>query len=380
MHAISFPDPATTPAFPAPPGPSDGDGSTPPPPSGGVPGRDRLIGAAVVLVLVAILAGTIVWRVGRDDTQSAAPTTPTTEGSGSVTPSTTVDGWPAEVLPLVRFVEKTRGATFDEPVPIHFLPRDEYEAKAQGSDSDMSDQDKQDLAMYEGQLKALGLADSTLDLNASSDQLAGSGTLAYYDPDSNEINVLGTDLDVAHRVTLVHELTHAWQDQQGYLDGLDDLDDGQAATLHAIAEGDAMRVEDAYVATLSSSDQAAYDSQSAQQSDEADLSGVPEALVAAFSSPYSLGGPYAKLLDAEGGNPMVDRALGDPPPADAEPNETYSLIVAIAVSESCTLDLSLSAMERAVVASSLTSSSRLDRRRRPPPPNLRRSRWSTCMG
>lgn len=319
VHAIAFPDPGTTPAFPAPPGPADGDGPTPPPPSGGVPGRDRLIGAAVVLALVAILAGTIVWRVGRDDTQSATGfTTPTTEAPGSTTPSTTVDGWPAEVLPLVRFVEKTRGAPFDEPVPIQFLPRDEYEAKAQGTDSDMTDEDRQDLAMYEGQLKALGLADSTLDLDASSDQLAGSGTLAYYDPDENEINVLGTDLDVAHRVTLVHELTHAWQDQQGYLDQLDDLDDGQAATLHALAEGDAMRVEDAYIDTLSSSEQDDYDSQSAQQSEEADLSGIPESLLAAFSSPYVLGGPYAKLLDAEGGNAMVDEALADPPPADAD--------------------------------------------------------------
>jgi hypothetical protein len=79
-----------------------------------------------------------------------------------------------------------------------------------------------------------------------------------------------------------------------------------------------MRVEDAYVATLSSSEQDDYDSQSAQQSDEADLSGIPDALVAAFSSPYVLGGPYAMLLDADGGNAMVDQALGDPPPADAD--------------------------------------------------------------
>ena len=79
------------------------------------------------------------------------------------------------------------------------------------------------------------------------------------------MKVLGTELDVAHRVTLVHELTHAWQDQQGYLDELDDLDDGQAYTLQALAEGDATRIENAYVDSLSNSELDDYDRQSAQQ-------------------------------------------------------------------------------------------------------------------
>jgi hypothetical protein len=146
----------------------------------------------------------------------------------------------------------------------------------------------------------------------------GSGTLAFYDSETNEVKVLGTDLDVAHRVTLVHELTHAWQDQHGYLDKLDELDDPQAYTLQAVAEGDATRIENEYIDTLSSRERDAYDRQSQQQGADADLSGVPDALIASFSSLYALGGPFAGLLDEEGGNTKVNAALADPPPSEAD--------------------------------------------------------------
>ena len=116
-------------------------------------------------------------------------------------------------------------------------PPSEYQAEIQ-AEATTDDTTAEDAALQdasEGQLRALGLLDPSTDLQDAVAQLFGGGTLAYYDTEADEVKVLGTELDVAHRVTLVHELTHAWQDQQGYLDELDDLEDGQAYTLQAIS-------------------------------------------------------------------------------------------------------------------------------------------------
>jgi len=320
---ISFPEPPGHPALPGSPSPAEPDGSSPPPPAG-VPARDRLIGVGVVVALFAVLAGAIGWRVLRDDTTSVTAFVPAEQGppsSGlSSSPSTALpaDQWPAEVQPLVAFVEQHRGGNFDHPVPISYLDDADYQAAILAEDEEPTPEDLADQATWEGQLRALGLLDSNFDLDAATDQLYGEGTLAFYDPEANEIKVLGTDLDVAHRVTLVHELTHAWQDQHDFLDQMDDLDDTQAFTLQALAEGDAMRIEDEYIDTLSSSEQDDYNSQSSAQADESDLSGIPDTLVALFGSPYNLGGPYVKVLDDQGGNDEIDAAMADPPPAEAD--------------------------------------------------------------
>ena len=257
VTAISFSDPAGTPAVPDPSAPSEPDGSSPAPDSG-VPVRDRLLGAGVVLVLLAILAVTVGGGPSATDSSVTVRLRPHADYRGPDPGSTRRPAWPAEVQPLVAFVEQHRGGKFDHPVPITYLTRDQYEGEAQAETQDTTPEDTTDLENGEGQLRSLGLAASDVDLQGAAEQLYGGGTLAFYDPEADEIKVLGTDLDVAHRVTLVHELTHAWQDQHDFLDKLDDLEDTQATTLQALAEGDAMRIEDEYVDTLSSSDRDAF--------------------------------------------------------------------------------------------------------------------------
>lgn len=320
MAAISFPELPGPPGVPGPPSVTERDEPTPVQ-HVGVPVRDRLLGAGVVLVLFAILAGTAGWRVVRDDSSTVTASSPVETPSSSGSSATTVpspDEWPAEVLPLVTFIEQHRGGKFDHPVPITYLTRDEYEAEARAESADTTPEDQASIDNFAGQLRALGLLDPSTDIQDATNQLYGSGTLAFYDPKANEVKVLGTDLDVAHRVTLVHELTHAWQDQHGYLDKLDDLPDPQAYTLQAIAEGDATRIENEYVDALSRSDRNDYYDQANQQASESDLSGVPDSLVASFSSSYSLGAPFTGLLDDEGGNTEVNAALADPPPSEAD--------------------------------------------------------------
>ena len=71
----------------------------------------------------------------------------------------------------------------------------------------------------------------------------------------------GTDLtDVDVRITLVHELTHALQDQRFDLTKLDDTveTEGEDFALTALVEGDATSVEDDYLFSLPQAEQDAY--------------------------------------------------------------------------------------------------------------------------
>ena len=285
-----------------------------------MPLRDRLIAAGVVLALLAVLGTAAAWRVLDDDTsptESATAPAPAPEATG---PSSTADPeeWPIELEPLVEFVERERGGPFTNPVRVEYLEEDEYRDAVVGETTDTTPEDAADLEIWEGQLRALGLVDPGVDLQDALDQLYGEGTLAYYDDEEDVVRVLGTRLDIAHQVTLVHELVHAWQDQHGFLDDYRELDDTPAYVLQTLAEGDASRIETAFVDTLSSGELEDYYDQSADQARGIDLDGVPEALLASFAGPYLLGEQFVSVLDHIGGNDEVDTAFEQLPASEAD--------------------------------------------------------------
>jgi hypothetical protein len=187
-------------------------------------------------------------------------------------------------------------------------------------------------------LRALGMASGKVDLLAANNDLADSGTLAFYDPQVERVIVRGTEMTVALRVTLAHELTHALQDQHFDLEKLqndiyaradaatsggDDADAARARNAadtafvgyQALVEGDAVRVENAYVDSLSSAERDRY--LASYQTDldqaDADLSDVPAALQAFQEAPYALGQPLVDLVHANGGNTAVDHMFSDLP-------------------------------------------------------------------
>jgi hypothetical protein len=81
--------------------------------------------------------------------------------------------------------------------------------------------------------------------------------IGFYDPRTITIYVRGTDFD-AVRQTVAHELVHAWQDQNGVLDGFRMGVDSEYVHL-AIVEGHAEMVSGRYLATLPESNQAAVE-------------------------------------------------------------------------------------------------------------------------
>jgi len=125
----------------------------------------------------------------------------------------------------------------------------------------------------------------------------------------------GQPVDAPARVALVHALTRALQEQNADLTTLrrqagDDPD--QARALAALLEGDATRIELAYLASLPAADQTAVQATH-------DYSPTPATygqLAATF--PATVGRDFATALAEQGGNPAVDAAFRRPPTSTAQ--------------------------------------------------------------
>jgi hypothetical protein len=254
---------------------------------------------AAVLVVVALVAGAafVLLRGGKQYPSS----------------------WPEKVDPIARWVEKERKLSFDHPVEVNFLSSKEYSEVSGGGaaadvEPDAAAQKEMDDSL--AQLRALGLVSGKVDLAKAGKTLSDSGTLAFYDPDSEAIYVRGTKITPAVRVTLAHELTHVLQDQHFDLQRLGDLPESIAPVLRALAEGDAGRIEDAYVAdVLDDAERAEYEKESKASGDEATKTidaEVPPVLTALFASPYVFGPQLVDFL-LDKGDDQIDAALEDPP-------------------------------------------------------------------
>ena len=226
--------------------------------------------------------------------------------------------WDPRVADLAAFVERARDLDFDHPVHVDFLTPAEYTAATTADEADVPDEAREELRHYEGVLRAMGVASGALDLLTAYNQVADGGTLAFYDPAERRVRVRGTNLTVGLRVTLVHELTHALQDQHFDLERIygEELDSSEALAFRGLVEGDALRIEDLFVEQeLSQEEQADYDEEYAGElsDSEAATSDVPPFVNAGFGVPYLLGHPLVLMLANEGGNGAVDDALRDPP-------------------------------------------------------------------
>ncbi len=220
------------------------------------------------------------------------------------------------VAELERFVEKARGLAFKQPVKVTLLPDREFRARLDAQIAkDRTEADIADAKVLGRVLVALGLLDKGVDVESALDDLYGGAVLGYYDPELDELFVRGDDLrKVSVRSTLVHELTHALQDQHFELHRpeLDERDDEAATGFQGLAEGDAVRVENLYLETLSLADQKQGERESAAQSARVG-SDVPEVLAQLVVFPYQVGPSFAGTLVARGGQARLDAAFAAPP-------------------------------------------------------------------
>ena len=279
-----------------------------PPPSPGAPAatvatrrRRRwpwVVGAAALVVaLVVALVGVGLVVLRRDGGRSSP------------------DTWDPAVADLVPFVEQTKGAEFEHPVTTVFLSDEEFDERVAPDESAMTDDDRADLARDESTLRALGLQGGSGSLLDQQTSMTTEGVAAYYDPDQQEIVIPESAGDsLLDEQTLVHELTHALQDQLGELDD-EPTDSDASLARRALLEGDAERVASAWADSLDDDDQRTIDDETAHQSGDADVDDVSPALLASFTFPYTVGAPMVGAIDGAG---RLAGAFDQPPASTAD--------------------------------------------------------------
>ena len=193
--------------------------------------------------------------------------------------------WDPRVKPYVDIVEEERGLTFEHPVKVRFLDAKAFEKTVRTDKEDLDKDDRREIKEDTALFRAFGLISGDVDLFQAFNDAHGSGTLAYYSFDDRVITVRGKKLTLATRATLVHELTHALQDQRFNISDRAEkfakrAEDGKATTegdaLRAIVEGDAERTADLYKASLGKKQRAALEKAESADSEgsEDELKGV----------------------------------------------------------------------------------------------------------
>lgn len=250
------------------------------------------------------------------------PTTTTTAPPASSSVPTTSAAPPAPVPPevtaavhqLMAFVETARGLHFKADVPVALLDDAAFRAKV-AAGAGVSAADATKLAKV---LHALGLLAANTDVAGSEERLTAGAVIGLYDPKSRSLLVRGAALTPLVRYTLVHELTHALQDQWFGLDRPDlaKRNDESPLAFSALVEGDAVRIQTKYLNSLPKVEQDSITQ--AENAVSPNVSSVPDVLVQLLYFPYQYGVRFVNTLVAVAGQARLDAAFKDPPTTSAQ--------------------------------------------------------------
>lgn len=217
-----------------------------------------------------------------------------------------------ERLPeLIAFVEQERGLQMRRDVPVDVLA-DAAFVRALHEGEVEPDDDAPDLgATY----AALGLLDEGADLGEEVTASLDETVTAFYDPHAERVVVraglAGQELDGV----LVHELTHALDDQWFHTgrDSLYDLTE-RGLAFSSLLEGSALRVELAWWERQPFDEDVELEDPEPQDQDPAEEPDVDVDVVEAdLDFPYSAGLALVDALLAEGGQERLDEAFRFPP-------------------------------------------------------------------
>ena len=273
------------------------------------------------LVLVTAAAAVGVWAFARDPGPKGPPH-----------PAK----WDQRVQKYVDFVEKKRALKFEHPVYVDFLPDAEFKEQVTSDADDLTEEDRKEIEQATGLLRALGLVEGDLDLFDKSNELQGSGVIGFYSYDDERLRIRGTEITPAVESTIVHELTHALQDQNFDLgqrfEELDKADDANSSAasdgFRALVEGDARRIEGKWRDSLSEAERAALDKEQKKGAKNFDdeAKDVPEVLKAMQAAPYELGQALLAVAVQQGGERAVDDLFRSPPKTEEQQLDPWTLI------------------------------------------------------
>ena len=221
-------------------------------------------------------------------------------------------GTAAVVAELKAFVESARGLRFLEPVDVAVVDDAAFRRFLSGG----TPTEQSDVDVAKGVLRALDLLDAA-DNQGPSGELDPDTVAGFYDTETKELVVRGTRLTPFVRQVLVHELTHALDDQHFDLNP-SLVDDEAALAFEALVEGTALVVESRYLASLPEAERHA-----AAAEEEATFGGggagrIPEIVIELGAFPYRDGPRLVAALLAAGGPARLDAAFRSPPVSSAE--------------------------------------------------------------
>lgn len=245
--------------------------------------------------------------------------------------------WDPRIAPYVKVVEKQRGLRFIHPVAVRFLAEKDFKETITAELKDLDKEQRAQIDQATGFLRALGLLRGDVDLFAAISTTNESGTLAYYSFDDQRITIRGTSLSPSARATLVHELTHALQDQHFAVgerkkkleqDSKDKAGTTESTVYDAIVEGDAERVATLYKASLTAKQRKAVEAGQQDENSQGarELAKIPKVILTMFSSPYVLGQSMVQAVATEGGNTAVDELFRDTPTHEASLFDPFQVL------------------------------------------------------
>lgn len=303
----------------------------PDPPPANRPGQDVpgwVIGVAVAVVLA--MAGALAFAIlgsGGSQGPTAAPARTSSSPArirASYPAPTYPAHWDKRVRPEVRLAQDARLLRFKHPVPVRFLASPAF-SRALRRDDQASAYATKQLEHAGGLLRSFGLLDDSVDVVAATDQFSGAAVLAYYSPETASITVRGRRITPSVKATLVHELTHALQDQYFHFGAREQelsrqhqpAADAELSMLHTLAEGDAQRAEHDYEGTLTAPQLSAL-ARAQQREYEAAQGGMASvpAILSALGTPYDIAEALVTAVTEYGGDSAVAHLFRHPPQSD----------------------------------------------------------------
>jgi hypothetical protein len=274
-----------------------------------------------VVAVLALLAATVVVITGDDDQDSAAGDTTATTSPEQPTSTSPPEEAPSEPLTeadlralveeLQAYVAEARGLDYERPVVVELAADADFEARL----LEQFEEDVDEIEEAEVFYRALGLIETDRSLVEELRAIYSAGVLGFYDPETDELLVRGTELSPYVRQTIVHELVHALDDQHFELfrEEYDERDDEIGTGFSALVEGNARRIEQQWL-----DDQPAEVREQAEAEEQAFAAGIdvddfPEILLFEIGAPYELGEIFVGAVVADGGERAIDAAFGDPP-------------------------------------------------------------------
>ncbi|SDZ97108.1 hypothetical protein SAMN04488065_1487 [Haloplanus vescus] len=207
-------------------------------------------------------------------------------------------------------VEYLREEEFEQDVPVEVISREEFQSQRNQNSSRNASYDAWNSQVWEA-LFIVGESDGANDAIQSA---TGSSTAGFYAPGDDRIRIItdSPDSPTIDNATLVHELTHALQDQTGdlgeQLSG-SKTQDADLAT-DGVVEGEANYIEHKYTERCG----VEWECVDPPSSGSSGSQSPPNlGILLTLLHPYSDGPVYIDWLRQQGGWDAVDEAFQDPP-------------------------------------------------------------------